>query len=98
MNQLNGTILSQQGVWVSFGHPNPQKSPPIHPNFQGAVLFNAIFKRIFELIHPDINAMTLYIRFIAFSDERGNLHLSQVLEDGSFEQISVITPKKFIFK
>ena len=25
--------LSQKGIWASFGHPNPQKSPLKHPNF-----------------------------------------------------------------
>ena len=30
---LEGHSLSQQGVWASFGHPNPQKSPLRTPNF-----------------------------------------------------------------
>ena len=54
--------LSQQGVWVLFGHPNPQKSSLRTSKFICEESFLKIvdFKLKIELFHLNIIPMALY--------------------------------------
>ena len=68
------TRLSQQGIWVSFGHPNPKTAPRRTPKcFYEELLKNFNLKQIIEFFHLCIIPLTLYkdimpyfVKFIMF--------------------------------
>ena len=53
--------LSQQGVLVSFGHPNPQNSPFRTPKiFRGKILKTSISNIYLDFFHLNTIPMTLF--------------------------------------
>ena len=61
-SKLQGHSLTQQGVWPSFGHPNPQKSPFTTPKiFCKEFLKLSISSTSFHFFHINIIPLALYM-------------------------------------
>ena len=58
LDTSNKHIFSQQGIWMSYGHRNPQKSPFRTPP---KISKNVSFKHIIEYFYLNIIPMALYL-------------------------------------